>query len=398
MQRSNDQLKFLRNIIMAYPPREARKLKCKEIPVLNIFLKNINNIQIKENILVREIDLNLDTHHFVALITLNAFIRGAIEIHISKAHCGQHVLKTILRETVWHPSDWKVIEDVCHTCQVCQRFKPPCNVANPGYLKLVSNCPFDLMSIDLMNLPITRDNFKCCLVAVDHYTKYMYAAPLKDKTAATVVQTLERVILQRCLQLPSRILSDNGPEWDNSLYRNMLVRNNIKPIYSSPNHPESNGGVERANQTLQHLLARYEGEHTDWVRSLPEVVRIYNSSPHATTKRTPVSFFLQRANSLRNDQDNLLKAAWREPSHKFAPFMISQLVGKKIIHKGFLTKNKLAPKFEGPFQIISVNPNERSYQISAMVNELTPIYSQLTLSKLELNLRKSGCTLSVVLL
>ncbi|CAF2052839.1 unnamed protein product, partial [Rotaria magnacalcarata] len=57
--------------------------------------------------------------------------------------------------------------------------------------------------------------------------------------------------------------------------------------------------------------------------------------------------------------------------------MVSQLVGKKIIHKGFLTKNKLAPKFEGPFQIISVNPNERSYQISAMVNELTPMYSQL---------------------
>ncbi|CAF2100679.1 unnamed protein product, partial [Rotaria magnacalcarata] len=157
----------------------------------------------------------------------------------------------------------------------------------------------------------------------------------------------------------------------------MLVRNNIKPIYSSPNHLESNGGVERANQTLQHLLARYEGEHTDWVRSLPEVVRIYNSSPHATTKRTPVSFFLQCANSLRKDQDNLLKAAWREPSPKLAPFMVSQLVGKKIIHKGFLTKNKLAPKFEGPFQIISVNPNERSYQISAMINELTPMYSQL---------------------
>ncbi|CAF4518546.1 unnamed protein product, partial [Rotaria magnacalcarata] len=204
----------------------------------------------------------------------------------------------------------------------------------------------------------------------------MYAAPFKDKTAATVVQTLERVILQRCLQLPSRILSDNGPEWDNTLYRNMLVRNNIKPIYSSPNHPESNGGVERANQTLQHLLARYEGEHTDWVRSLPEVVRIYNSSPHTTTKRTPVSFFLERANSLRNPYDNLLKAAWREPSHKFSPFMISQLVGKRIIHKGFQTKNKFEPKFEGPFQIISVDPNERSYQIAGMVNEVTPMYNQ----------------------
>ncbi|CAF2038268.1 unnamed protein product [Rotaria magnacalcarata] len=56
--------------------------------------------------------------------------------------------------------------------------------------------------------------------------------------------------------------------------------------------------------------------------------------------------------------------------------MISQLVGKRIIHKGFQTKNKFEPKFEGPFQIISVDPNERSYQIAGMVNEVTPMYNQ----------------------
>ncbi|CAF2058986.1 unnamed protein product [Rotaria magnacalcarata] len=97
----------------------------------------------------------------------------------------------------------------------------------------------------------------------------------------------------------------------------MLIRHNIQPIYSSPNHPESNSGVERANQTLKNILARFEGEQIDWVQILPEAVRIYNSSPHATTQRTPVSFFLERAHSLQNNRENLLSAAWRQPSHKF---------------------------------------------------------------------------------
>ena len=105
-------------------------------------------------------------------------------------------------------------------------------------------------------------------------------------------------------------------------------------------------------------------------------MRIYNSSPHTTTQRTPVSFFLERAHSLRNNRENLLSAAWREPSHKFSPFMISQLVGKKIIHKGFLTQNKFEPRFEGPFQIVSVNDNDRSYIISSMVNETTPAFGK----------------------
>ncbi|CAF4900353.1 unnamed protein product, partial [Rotaria socialis] len=376
MQRSNDLLRLLKTFISMYPPGDSRILKCKQAPNLNIFLKYINEIKIVDKILVREIDINLENHRFVSIITLDAFIKGAIEVHISRAHCGRQVLKTILRETVWNPNDWRVIEDICHTCQICQRFKPPCNVAHPGFKKIVSACPFDLLSVDLMNLPITRDRFKCCLVAIDHFTKYLYAVPLKDKTAETVVHALERIVFQRCLQLPSRILSDNGPEWDNTLYRQMLIRNNIQPIYSSPNHPESNGGVERANQTLKNILARFEGEQVDWVTILPEAVRIYNSSPHTTTQRTPVSFFLERAHSLRNNRENLLSAAWREPSHKFSPFMISQLVGKKIMHKGFLTQNKFEPRFEGPFQIVSVNDNDRSYIISSMVNETTPAFGK----------------------
>ncbi|CAF2079974.1 unnamed protein product [Rotaria magnacalcarata] len=153
----------------------------------------------------------------------------------------------------------------------------------------------------------------------------------------------------------------------------MLIRNNIQPIYSSPNHPESNGGVERGNQTLKNLLTLYSGDKGDWVRRLPDVVRVYNGNMHATTKRAPVNFFLDRADSLKTDYDQKNNPAWREPSHRFVPFMVTQLVGRKVIHSGHQVSNKFAPRYEGPFRIAKVYDSERSYDICRVNNETDEI-------------------------
>ncbi|CAF4960423.1 unnamed protein product, partial [Rotaria socialis] len=48
-----------------------------------------DNRILKYTILVREIDINLENYRFVSIITLDAFIKGAIEVHISRAHCGR---------------------------------------------------------------------------------------------------------------------------------------------------------------------------------------------------------------------------------------------------------------------------------------------------------------------
>ncbi|CAF4248222.1 unnamed protein product [Rotaria magnacalcarata] len=92
MQKTNDQLKLLKNFVLTFAPGESRIIKCRHTPDLILFLKHINNIFVHENILVREIDIGLETHRLLPIITLNAFIQGAIDIHISRSHCGQHVL------------------------------------------------------------------------------------------------------------------------------------------------------------------------------------------------------------------------------------------------------------------------------------------------------------------
>ena len=43
---------------------------------------------------------------------------------------------------------------------------------------------------------------------------------------------------------PSIIQSDNGREIDNHLLKEYFIKNNIKHIFGSPYHPQSQGSVE----------------------------------------------------------------------------------------------------------------------------------------------------------
>lgn len=51
------------------------------------------------------------------------------------------------------------------------------------------------------------------LVVVNHFSKFVYAQPNKDKTSKAVAAILEQQILPSMVKTPNRILTDNGPEF-----------------------------------------------------------------------------------------------------------------------------------------------------------------------------------------
>lgn len=49
---------------------------------------------------------------------------------------------------------------------------------------------------------------------------------------------------------PDLIQSDNGKEFKNSLMRYLLQKWGVTHLFGRPRHPQSQGQIERANQTL----------------------------------------------------------------------------------------------------------------------------------------------------
>ena len=49
---------------------------------------------------------------------------------------------------------------------------------------------------------------------------------------------------------------DNGPQFDNIVFRTFYSELNIKNLYSSPRYPQNNGQVETTNKTLLSVVKK----------------------------------------------------------------------------------------------------------------------------------------------
>ena len=58
-------------------------------------------------------------------------------------------------------------------------------------------------------------------------------------------------------------------------------------MHTTSYHPQSDGLVERANHTIQTMLATAIDEKDEWEECLPKVCLAYNTSEHSATGFTP---------------------------------------------------------------------------------------------------------------
>jgi len=69
----------------------------------------------------------------------------------------------------------------------------------------------------------------------------------------------------------------------------------IDTNYATPYHPQTNGQVERFNNTLVKKLRHYVSDHVvTWSRYLSLVVTAYNSQVHSSTGQISFAFVSSR--------------------------------------------------------------------------------------------------------
>ena len=146
----------------------------------------------------------------------------------------------------------------------------------PPSLKIATSYPFEMLAVDLMSLPRTRTGYVACLVAVDHFSKFAVAVPLKNKQSQTVVQALSQRVFQFLPAMPTYVLTDNGPEFTSELFSELMRKCDIGHRKTTPYTPTSNGAVERVNRTIQNLLKTIVAEGDRWDEHLSRAVITYN--------------------------------------------------------------------------------------------------------------------------
>ena len=181
------------------------------------------------------------------------------------------------------------IQNYIQSCIQCQKFnidrrKPP------GLLNPIEppKGPFQLIGIDYSGpFPTTPQGNKYVLAITDYFTKWVIAIPLPNQIAKTKAGALYAHYI--CIYgVPSKILSDQGPYFNNQLitaFTHILGCHHIK---STPYHSQTNGVIERFNSTFERQLAKLTDQHlNEWDMHLKSIVFAFNTGQHATTKFSP---------------------------------------------------------------------------------------------------------------
>ena len=104
--------------------------------------------------------------------------------------------------------------------------------------------------------------------------------------AETVTKQL--VLLFSHVGIPAEILTDLGTNFMSAFLKELYQRLNIASIRTSPYHLQTNGLVERFNQTLKAMLRKFTtADNHDWDKDLPHLLFAYREVPQASTGFAP---------------------------------------------------------------------------------------------------------------
>ncbi len=115
--------------------------------------------------------------------------------------------------------------------------------------------PFQIVGVDIMELPMTCEGNKYVLVFQDFLSKWPMAYAMPDQKADRIAKLLVREVIPFC-GVPEALLSDRGTNLLSHLMLDLCALLGIDKLNTTSYHPQCNGMVERFNRTLKTSLRK----------------------------------------------------------------------------------------------------------------------------------------------
>src|SRR3989337_95512 len=227
---------------------------------------------------------------------------------------------------------------------------------------------------------------------VEKFTKWIEARPVKTAESGPVIAFISDVVHR--YGVPHSIIPDNGSNFTADEVKPWCANLGIKLDYASVYHPQTNGQVKRANGMIMsgikpRLVRSLQESDKHWVEELDSVLWGLRTTPNQTTGHTPsfmvygieavlscdiihdsprVRMYEEREAEL-NRQDSLdaleeerdvakaRSAFYQQQAHRYQSREVrakTYNVGELVLCLPEKKKDKLKPKWEGPFIIDKV--------------------------------------------
>ncbi|XP_058869672.1 uncharacterized protein LOC131720990 [Acipenser ruthenus] len=273
------------------------------------------------------------------------------------------------------------------TCPECQRVAPGRMRPAPLVPLPIVSTPFERVAMDIVGPVLPSDSgYTHILVMVDYATRYPEAVPLRSTSATAIAKELSQIMAR--VGIPKEILTDHGTNFLSKTLQQVYKILKIRPIRTSVYHPQTDGLVERFNQTLKHMLRRFVSqEQKHWATLLPYLLFAVREVPQSSTGFSPFELLygrqprgildllregweehkslsknvVQHVLLLRDRldligrlaQDNLRSAQHRQQQHYNTNAQIRTFrPGDKVMLLLPSLESKLCAKWQGPYEVI----------------------------------------------
>ncbi|RDY14220.1 pol, partial [Mucuna pruriens] len=334
------------------------------------------------------------------------------EVH--EGICGTHIggkalASKIARAGYYWPTLKRDCMDYVKKCDKCQKFAEGHKAPPESLHHVMSPWPFFKWGVDILGpFPPAPGQVKFLIVAFDYFTKWIEAEPVATITAERVKKFYWKKIVCR-FGIPAEIVSDNGTQFASKATAEFCQGLKIKQVFTSVEHPQSNGQAEAANKViLRGLRKRLEEAKGRWAEELHQVLWSYHTTPHSSTNETPFRLtfgteamipveigepsprmtqfepnrneeelranldLIQEVREIAHIREYAVKTrAARRYNQRVVPrsFKTGDLVLKKVTMT--TNKNKLTPPWEGPFRIIN-ETGQGAYKLESLEKKILP--------------------------
>ena len=359
---------LIREAIKSSDPFETLSTEMDEAQTQRIPKKIFENCRVIDGILVKLIVTDKQDGEILVPWLPSEITHGLLdETHRALSHVGRAKVLDVAKSSFFSINLTEEVTKVVKDCLQCKMGKTSCGANKAKASRIETKEPYELVAIDLAEFPRSQNGNKYLMLAIDHYSRRAFAKPLRNKMASTIAKEFEYNFIPSFIAVPQRLLSDNGAEFQNSLFKTLLDKYHVKHQTIAPGYPASNGAIERLVGTVKSLLRTTCLEGGEWDEMLPLTLNAYNNTLHKSIKMKPSEVFL----------DNAARVVLpKRPQHDKSTHETFE-IGDKVLKRVDIPSSKTSPRFEPGFSITQVNPGGLTY----VIRRQNPKPGQLSLLK-----------------
>ena len=146
--------------------------------------------------------------------------------------------------------------------------------AYKGFNSYVANKPLEEIQIDIADFTASgalNNGYRYLFVAVDIFTKFCHAVPIKDKFPPESIRAMKEVL--NVIGKPEILYHDFEGSWNSKPFIRLVNENNIKQIITSSPPPFAERMVQTIKNMIHTRLQGLEIDKQEWINLLPSILK-----------------------------------------------------------------------------------------------------------------------------